>query len=147
MLLGLWHLKNGSKSMQSSLILRQRPQIHVNCKIFYDFCYILKMGKQSDFHLSLFSRDFTGVTELTKKKGVKRFWRFSEHLFWTFRLFTRKNKNCKTKRNLKSICVNHQSERGYDQKILLEAKNDQETASWKRGICHRKRGTCHCSMH
>ena len=61
------HLKKGD-----AFRMRQRPPIHVNCKIFHDFRDILEMGKCGDFHLNLFSRDFTGVSNLIKKIGVER---------------------------------------------------------------------------
>ena len=99
--------------MQSSLILKQRRQIHLNSQIFFIISVtVLKMDKQSDFHLSLFSRDFTGVTKLIKKilfKGFSFFMRVVYFKFFSF--FARRNKNGKNNKKLKSICANHQSER------------------------------------
>ena len=69
----LWTLKNGSKSIQTSLILRQRPPIPYRLLKFFMISVILfKMGKHSDFHLSFFQivgawRDFRVVTKLMKK--------------------------------------------------------------------------------
>ena len=68
----LWTLKHGSKSIQTSLILRQRPPKPYKLLKFFMISVILfKMGKHSDFHLSFFQivsawRDFTVVTNLMK---------------------------------------------------------------------------------
>ena len=68
----LWTLKYGSKSIQTSLILRQRPpKPYKLLKNFMISAIVFKMGKHSDFHLSLFQievawRDFTVVTNLMK---------------------------------------------------------------------------------
>ena len=69
----LWTLKYGSKSIQMSLILRQRPpKPYKLFKCFFMISVILfKMAKHSDFHLSFFQivgawRDFTIVTKLMK---------------------------------------------------------------------------------
>ena len=65
-------LKYGSKSIQTSLILRQRPPKPYELLKFFMISVILfKMGKHSDFHPSLFQivsawRDFTVVTKLMK---------------------------------------------------------------------------------
>ena len=47
----LWTLKYGSKSIQTSLMLRQSAP---KSDIFMISMILLKMGKQSDFHLSFF---------------------------------------------------------------------------------------------
>ena len=68
----LWTLKYGSKSIQTSLILRQRPlKPYKLLKFFMISVILFKMGKHSDFHLSFFQtvsawRDFTVVTKLMK---------------------------------------------------------------------------------
>ena len=68
----LWTLKYGSKSIQTSLILRQRPPKPYKLLKFFMISVILfKMGKHSDFQLSSFQivgawRDFTVVTKLVK---------------------------------------------------------------------------------
>ena len=68
----LWALKYSSKSIQTSLILRQRPPKPYKLLKFFMISVILfKMGKHSDFHLSFFQivgawRDFTVVTKLIK---------------------------------------------------------------------------------
>ena len=65
-------LKYGSKSIQTSLILRQRPpKPYELLKFFMISVILLKMGKHSDFHLSFFQivgawRDVTVVTKLVK---------------------------------------------------------------------------------
>ena len=76
----LWTLKYGSKSIQTSLILRQRPPKQFKLLKFFMISVILfKMGKHSDFHLSFFQivgswRDFTVVTKLIKNfKGLYGF--------------------------------------------------------------------------
>ena len=61
----LWTLKYGSKHIQTSLILRQRPpKPYKLLRFFMISVRLFKMGKQSDFHLSFFQivgawRDFT----------------------------------------------------------------------------------------
>ena len=68
----LWTLKYRSKSIQTSLILRQHPPKPYKLLKFFMISVILfKMGKHSDFHLSFFQtvgawRDFTVVTKLMK---------------------------------------------------------------------------------
>ena len=68
----LWTLKYGSKSIQTSLILRQRPpKPHKLLKFFMISVILFKMGKHSDFHLSFFQivgawRGFTVVTKMMK---------------------------------------------------------------------------------
>ena len=66
-------LKYGSKSIQTSLILRQRPPKRykdIN-SLFMISQILFKMGKHSDFHLSFFQivgawREFTVATNLIK---------------------------------------------------------------------------------
>ena len=68
----LWALKNGSKYIQTFLILRQRPPKSYKLFKFFMISVILfEMGNYSDFHLSFFQitgtwRDFTVVTKLIK---------------------------------------------------------------------------------
>ena len=68
----LWILKYGSKSIQTSLILRQRPpKPYKLLKFFMISVIVFKMVKHSDFHLSFFQievawRDFTVVTKRMK---------------------------------------------------------------------------------
>ena len=65
-------LKYGSKSMQTSLILRQRPpKSYKLFKYFMISVILFKMGKHSDSHLIFFQiegawQDFTVVTKLIK---------------------------------------------------------------------------------
>ena len=77
----LWTLKYGSKSIQTSLILRQRPPKSYKLLKFFMISVILfKMGKHSNFHLSYFQivdawRDFTVVTKLIRNyKSLYGFW-------------------------------------------------------------------------
>ena len=63
----LWTLKDGSKSIQASLILRQRPLKSDKLLKFLLF----KMGEHGNFHLSFFQivgawRDSTVVTKLIR---------------------------------------------------------------------------------
>ena len=66
----LWTLKHGSKSIQTSLILWQRPPKPYKLCMFFTISVIfLKIGKHIDFHLSYFQivggwRDFTVVRKL-----------------------------------------------------------------------------------
>ena len=66
----LWTLKYSSKSIQTSLILRQCPPKSYKLLIFfYDFRDTLKMSKHSAFHLIFFQiegawQDFTVATKL-----------------------------------------------------------------------------------
>ena len=80
----LWILKYASKSLQTSLILRQRPPKPYKLFNFF-LCMIsvilFKMGEQSDFHLSFFQivtigawRDFIVVTKTMK--NFKSFYGF-----------------------------------------------------------------------
>ena len=68
----LWTLKYGSKSIQTSLILRQRhPKPYKLLKCLWFPWYSLKMGKHSNFHRGFFQiagawGDFTVVTKLMK---------------------------------------------------------------------------------
>ena len=68
----LWTLKHGSKSIQTSLILRQHPpKPYKLLKFFMISVELFKMVKHSDFHLSFFQivgawQDFTVVTKLMK---------------------------------------------------------------------------------
>ena len=68
----LWTLKYGSKSIQTSLILRQHPPKSYKLLKFFMISLILfKMSKHSDFHLIFFQiegawQDFTVVTKLIK---------------------------------------------------------------------------------
>ena len=68
----LWTLKYGSKSIQTSLILRQRPpKSYKLLKYFMISVILFKMSKHSDFHLIFFQiegawQDFTVVTKLIK---------------------------------------------------------------------------------
>ena len=51
----LWTLKNGSKSIQTFVILRHRPpKSYKILKIFMISVILFKMGIHSDFHLSFF---------------------------------------------------------------------------------------------
>ena len=68
----LWTLKYGSKSIQTSLILGQRPpKSYKLLKIFMISVILFKLSKHSDFHLIFFQiegawQDFTVVTKLIK---------------------------------------------------------------------------------
>ena len=68
----LWTLKYGSKSIQTSLILRQRPPKSYKLLEYFMISVILfKISKHSDFYLIFFQiegawQDFTVVTKLTK---------------------------------------------------------------------------------
>ena len=68
----LWTLKYGSKSIQTSLILRQRPpKWYKLLKYFMISVILFKMSKHSDFHLISLQidcawQDFTVVTKLIK---------------------------------------------------------------------------------
>ena len=68
----LWTLKYGSKSIQTSLILTQRPpKSYKLLKYFMISVILFKMSKHSDFHLIFFQiegawQDFTVVTKLIK---------------------------------------------------------------------------------
>ena len=68
----LWTLKYGSKSIQTSLILRQRPpKSYKLLKYFMISVILFEMSKRSDFHLIFFQiegswQDFTVVTKLMK---------------------------------------------------------------------------------
>ena len=67
----LWTLKYGSKSIQTSLILRQHPPKTSKFLKFFMISVLFKMSKHGDFHLSFFQivsawRDFTAVTKLMK---------------------------------------------------------------------------------
>ena len=68
----LWTLKYASKSIQTSLILRQRhPKPYKLLKCLWFPWYSLKMGKHGDFHRDFFQivgtwGDFTVVTKLMK---------------------------------------------------------------------------------
>ena len=68
----LWTLKYGSKSIQTSLILRQRPpKSYKLLKYFMISVILFKMSKHRDFHLIFFQlegtwQDFTVVTKLIK---------------------------------------------------------------------------------
>ena len=76
----LWIMKYASKSIQTSLILRQRPPKPYKLFNFFMISLILfKMGEQSDFHHSFFQivgawRDFTVVTKMMK--NLKSFYGF-----------------------------------------------------------------------
>ena len=67
----LWTLKDGSKSIQTSLIFRRRPpKSYKLLKYFKISLTLFKMSKHSDFHL-IFQiegawQDFTVVTKLRK---------------------------------------------------------------------------------
>ena len=69
----LFTLKYGSKSIQMSLILRQRPPKSDKLLNFFMVSVIIfKMSRHSDFHLIFFQiegawQDFTAVTKLIKK--------------------------------------------------------------------------------
>ena len=53
----LWTLKDGSKSIQTSLILRQRPpKSYKLLKYFMISAILFKMSKHSDFHLIFFQQ-------------------------------------------------------------------------------------------
>ena len=79
----LWTLKYGSKSIQTSLILRQRPPKPYKLLTYFMISVILfKMSKHSDFHLNFFQiegawQDFTVVTKRVKK--FKSFYGFGGH--------------------------------------------------------------------
>ena len=68
----LWTLKYGSKSIETSLILRQRPpKSYKLLKYFMISVILFKMSKHSDFHLIFFQiegawQDFTVVRKLIK---------------------------------------------------------------------------------
>ena len=68
----LWTLKYGSKSIQTSLILGQRPPKSYKLLKFFMISVILfKLSKHSDFHLIFFQiegawQDLTVVTKLIK---------------------------------------------------------------------------------
>ena len=68
----LWTLKYGSKSIQTSLILRQHPpKSYKLLKYFMISVILFKMSKHSDFHLIFFQiegawQDFTVITKLMK---------------------------------------------------------------------------------
>ena len=68
----LWTLKYGSKSIQTSLILTQRPpKSYRLLKYFMISVILFKMSKHSDFHLIFFQiegawQDFTVATKLIK---------------------------------------------------------------------------------
>ena len=68
----LWTLKYGSKSIQTSLILRQRPPKSNKLLNYLMISVMLfKMSKHSDFHLIFFQiegawQDFTVLTKLMK---------------------------------------------------------------------------------
>ena len=68
----LWTLKYGWKSIQTSLILTQRPPKSYNLLKYFMISVILfKMSKHSDFHLIFFQiedawQDFTVVPKLIK---------------------------------------------------------------------------------
>ena len=68
----LWTLKYGSKSIQTSLIFRQRPpKSNKLLKYFMISVILFKMSKHSEFHLIFFQiegawQDFTVVTKLIK---------------------------------------------------------------------------------
>ena len=76
----LWTLKYASKSIQTSLILRQRPpKPYKLLKFFMISAILFKIGKHSDFHLSFFQivgvwRDFTVVTK--RMKNLKSLYGF-----------------------------------------------------------------------
>ena len=54
----LWTLKCGSKSIQTPLILRQRPpKSYKLLKYFMISVILFKMNKHSDFHLIFFQID------------------------------------------------------------------------------------------
>ena len=67
----LWTLKYGSKSIQTSVIVRQRPpKSYKLLKVFMIFMILINIGKQSDFHLNCFQIvgawwNFTVVEKLT----------------------------------------------------------------------------------
>ena len=79
----LWTLKCGSKSIQTSLILRQRSPESYKLLNFFRISVILsKMSKHSDFHLIFFQiegawQDFTVVTKLIK--NFKTLYGFGGH--------------------------------------------------------------------
>ena len=68
----LWTLKYGSKSIQTSLILRKRPpKSYKLLKYFMISVILFKMSKYSNFHLIFFQiegawQDFTVVSKLIK---------------------------------------------------------------------------------
>ena len=77
----LWTLKYGSKSIQTSLILTQRPpKSYKLLKYFMISVILFKMSKYCDFHLIFFQiegawQDFTVVTKLIKDfKSLYGFW-------------------------------------------------------------------------
>ena len=79
----LWTLKCGSKSIQMSLILRQRPpKSYKLLKFFMISVILVKISKHSDFHLIFFQiegawQDFTVVTKLIK--NFKSLYGFGGH--------------------------------------------------------------------
>ena len=76
----LWTLKYGSKSIQTSLILRQRPlKSYKLLKYSMTSVILFEMSKHSDFHLIFFQiegawQNFTDVTKLIK--NFKSFYGF-----------------------------------------------------------------------
>ena len=68
----LWTLKNGSKSIQTSLIMRQRPlKPYKLLKFFMISVILFKMSQHRDFHFIFFQiegawEDFIVVTKLLK---------------------------------------------------------------------------------
>ena len=82
-------------------------------RFFYCFFDTLKIRKHSDFYLSLFSRDFTGVIKLIKKISSK-VWGFLGIYFEHFVSSRGDIKTAKTKETQNQFAFNHQSEREYN---------------------------------
>ena len=76
----LWTLKYGSKSIQTSLILRQRhPKSYKLLKYFTISAILFKMSKHSEFHLIFFQMEgaWQGFTVVTKRmKNFKSLYGF-----------------------------------------------------------------------
>ena len=79
------------------------------------------MRKHSDFYLSLFSQDFTGVIKLIKKVSSK-VWGFLSIYFEHFVSSREDIKTAKTKETQNQFALNHQSERECGENIYLQRK-------------------------
>ena len=84
----LWTLKHGSKSIQTSQILRQRPpKSYKLLKYFMISVILFKMSKHSDFHLIFFQiegawKDFIVVTKLIKNSMKTKLYK-SPRNYWS----------------------------------------------------------------
>ena len=100
---------------------------------------LLKIRKHSDFYLSLFSRDFTGIIKLIKKISSK-VWGFLSIYFEHFVSSRGDIKTSKTKETQNRLRLITKVKESTMKTFYFQRKNDQETGSLNRG-------TCHCSMH